>query len=447
MAKKAPIQLSDHFDYSTLTRFTIPSVLMMVISSVYSIVDGLFVSNFAGSDGFAAVNLMMPIAMMISCVGFMAGAGGSALVSKTLGEKEEYKAREQFSLIVYLIIALSLIVGILVFAFVPQIAAMMGAEGIIYNNCVIYGRILIAALPAFMLQILFQNFLVVAEKPQMGMTIAISSGVTNIVLDALFVAVFHWGVAGAAVATVLGQVIGGIVPLGYFLLKKNHLLWFTKFHFRWETVKRTCVNGFSAFIGNASNSLVGIVFNLRLMDLMGSDGVVAYGVVMYVTYIVTGVFMGYSTGIAPVFSYNLGAQNTDEIKGLFKKSMVFMTVCAVVLVAFVHVFARQLAAIFVSYDSGLMALTSEAIRLYNISFLVAGLNIFAAAFFAALNNGVVSSILSLSRTLVFTLGCLFILPAVIGNNGIWLSVTFAEVFSVLLAGYYIMKNKGKYQYL
>lgn len=447
MARQAPVQLSDHFDYRTLIRFTIPSVLMMVISSVYSIVDGLFVSNFAGSDGFAAVNLMMPIAMMISCIGFMAGAGGSALISKTLGEQKEEQAREQFSLIIYLIIGFSLVIGITVFLLVPHIARMMGAEGAIYDNCVIYGRILISALPAFMLQILFQNFLVVAEKPQMGMVIAISSGVTNIVLDALFIAVLKWGVAGAAVATMLGQTIGGIVPLGYFLLKKNHLLWFTKFKFRWETLKRTCINGFSALIGNASNSLVGIVFNLRLMELMGSDGVVAYGVVMYVTYIVTGVFMGYSTGIAPVFSYNLGSGNAEEIKGLLKRSLVSIAVSALVLVAFVQIFARGLAAIFVSYDENLMILTTTAIRLFNISFLVAGFNIFAAAFFAALNNGMVSSILSLSRTLVFTLGCLFILPVVIGNNGIWLSVTFAEVFSVLVAGYYVVKNREKYQYL
>ena len=443
---KAPIQLSDHFDYPTLIRFTIPSVLMMVISSVYSIVDGLFVSNFAGSDGFAAVNLMMPIAMMISCIGFMAGAGGSALISKTLGEGDNEKAREQFSLIIYLIIGFSLVIGILVFLFVPQIAAMMGAEGAIYDNCVIYGRILIAALPAFMLQILFQNFLVVAEKPQMGMVIAISSGVTNIVLDALFIAVFKWGVAGAAVATMLGQTIGGLVPLGYFMLKKNHLLWFTKCKFSMETVKRTCINGFSAFISNASNSLVGIVFNLRLMDLMGSDGVVAYGVVMYVTYIVTGVFMGYSTGIAPVFSFNLGAQNTDEIKGLFKKSVISIASSAVVLVAAVIVFARLLAAIFVSYDEGLMTLTTEAIRLYTISFIICGFNIFAASFFAALNNGGVSSVLSLTRTLLFQLGCLYILPAIIGNNGIWLSVTVAEVLSLIVALYYVIKNRNRYGY-
>lgn len=438
------IRLSDHFDYRTLMHFTIPSILMMVISSVYSIVDGLFVSNFAGSDGFAAVNLMMPIAMMISCIGFMAGAGGSALISKTLGERKEDEARAQFSLIIYLIIGLSLLIGVAIFIFVPQIAALMGAEGVIYDNCVIYGRILIAALPAFMLQILFQNFLVVAERPKMGMTIAISSGVTNIVLDALFIAVFKWGVAGAALATMLGQVSGGLVPLGYFILKKNHLLWFTRARFSLDTIKNTCVNGFSAFINNASMSLIGIVFNLRLMSLIGSDGVVAYGVVMYVNYIVSGVFMGYSTGIAPVFSFNLGAENKEEIHGLFERSLVVLGTSAVVLTTLVMVFARELAAIFVSYDEGLMVLTTGALRMYNLSSLVSGFNIFAAAFFAALNNGKVSSILSLTRTLVFQLGWLFLLPMLIGSSGIWLSVLPAELFALAVALRYTIRNRKGY---
>lgn len=440
------IQLSDHFDYKTLLRFTIPSVLMMVFSSVYSIVDGLFVSNFSGSDGFAAVNLIMPIAMMISCIGFMAGAGGSALISKTLGEQKEKEAREQFSLIIYLILTLSVVIGAVVFFFIPQISGLMGADGVIYDNCVIYGRILIAALPAFLLQVIFQNFLVVAEKPQMGLAIAISSGVTNIILDALFIAVFKWGVAGAAIATVTGQIIGGLFPLFYFVFKKNHLLWFVKVKFNLDTVKKTVSNGMSSFISNASASLVGIVFNLQLMNLIGSDGVVAYGVVMYVNYIVSGVYMGYSTGIAPVFSYNLGAKNYDEIKGLFKKSLMVITVSSVILTALVMLSARVLSAIFVSYDAGLMDLTTTAIRLYNLSFLICGFNLFSASFFAALNNGVVSSTLSLTRTLVFQMGAVFLLPVMIGNNGIWLSVVFAELLSIIVAIIFLKGNAKKYLY-
>lgn len=438
------IQLSDHFNYKTLLRFTVPSILMMVISSVYSIVDGLFVSNFAGSDGFAAINLIMPIAMMISCVGFMAGAGGSALISKTLGEKQESTAREQFSLIVYLIVGFSVAIGAAVFFFIPQIARLMGAQGAVYAQCVIYGRILIAALPAFMLQILFQNFLVVAERPQMGMVIAISSGVVNILFDALFVAVFKWGVAGAAIATVMGQMIGGLVPLFYFMAKKNKLLWFVKTKWNGNTIKRTAVNGFSAFISNASSSLIGIVFNLRLMALIGSDGVVAYGVVMYVNYIVSGVFMGYSTGIAPVFSFNLGAGNTGEIKGLLKRSLTVITASSLGLFALVMLLARLLAAIFVSYDDSLMQLTTQAIRLYGLSFLVCGYNYFAAAFFAALNNGVVSSILSLTRTLVFQMSMIFLLPALMGNRGIWLSVLAAELLSAIASAFFIAGNRKKY---
>ena len=440
------IQLSDHFDYKTLLRFTIPSVLMMVFSSVYSIVDGLFVSNFSGSDGFAAVNLIMPIAMMISCIGFMAGAGGSALISKTLGEQKEKEAREQFSLIIYLILTLSVVIGAVVFFFIPQISGLMGADGVIYDNCVIYGRILIAALPAFLLQVIFQNFLVVAEKPQMGLAIAISSGVTNIILDALFIAVFKWGVAGAAIATVTGQIIGGLFPLFYFVFKKNHLLWFVKVKFNLDTVKKTVSNGMSSFISNASASLVGIVFNLQLMNLIGSDGVVAYGVVMYVNYIVGGVYMGYSTGIAPVFSYNLGAKNYDEIKGLFKKSLMVITVSSVILTALVMLSARVLSAIFVSYDAGLMDLTTTAIRLYNLSFLICGFNLFSASFFAALNNGVVSSTLSLTRTLVFQMGAVFLLPVMIGNNGIWLSVVVAELLSIIVAIIFLKDNAKKYLY-
>jgi len=293
---------------------------------------------------------------------------------------------------------------------------------------------------------LFQNFLVVAEKPQMGLAIAISSGVTNIALDALFIAAFKWGVAGAAIATVTGQIIGGLVPLLYFVFKKNHLLWFVKVRFNLDTVKKTVSNGMSSFISNASASLIGIVFNLQLMKLIGSDGVVAYGVVMYVNYIVSGVYMGYSTGIAPVFSFNLGAKNHTEIKGLFRKSLVVLSVSSVVLTILVMLCARVLASIFVSYDVGLMDLTTTAIKLYTLSFLICGFNLFSAAFFAALNNGVVSSALSLTRTLVFQLSAVFILPMLIGNNGIWLSVVLAEILSVITAIIFLKVNSKKYQY-
>ena len=280
----------------------------------------------------------------------------------------------------------------------------------------------------------------------MGMVIAISSGVVNVIFDALFVAAFRWGVAGAAIATVMGQVVGGIVPLVYFIMKKNNLLWFVKAKWNGGTIKKVITNGFSAFISNASASLIGIVFNLRLMALIGSDGVVAYGVVMYVNYIVSGVFMGYSTGIAPVFSYNLGAKIYDEIKGVFKKSLSVISVFSVALSVLVMIFARALAAIFVSYDDGLMTLTTEAIRLYALSFFVCGFNYFAASFFAALNNGAVSSVLSLTRTLVFQMAMVFVLPMLIGAGGIWLSVLVAEILAVIVAFLFALKNRKKYMY-
>ena len=438
------IQLSDHFDYGRLLRFTVPSIMMMVISSVYSIVDGLFISNFAGSDAFAAVNLIMPVTMLVSCIGFMAGTGGSALISKTFGEKRENDARDQFSLIIYVVLTLAVVIGTVVFIFTPVIPDVMGAEGEIKKNCIIYGRILVPALPFFMLQILFQNFLVVAERPKMGMVIAISSGVTNIVLDALFVAVFKWGVAGAAAATVIGQSIGGIIPLMYFILKKNHLLWFTKAKWNGFTIKKTVTNGFADFINNASASLVGIVFNKVLMDRIGADGVVAYGVVMYVNYIATGVFMGYSVGIAPVFGYNLGAKRFDEIKSLFWKSLTVLAAFAVVLTILIKIFAGGLASIFVSYDAGLMALTTNAIRLYSWSFLLCWFNIFTAAMFVALNNGPVSSTLSFTRTLVFQIGSVFLLPMLLGESGIWLSMSAAEILSVAVSMLFVVSNRKRY---
>lgn len=443
---KGTIKLSDHFDYKRLLRFTVPSVLMMLISSIYSIVDGLFISNYAGRDGFAAVNLIMPVTMLVSCVGFMAGTGGSALISKTLGEKRNDEARDQFSLIIYLILIFSVTIGILVFIFVPLIPDLMGVDEVIRNNCIIYGRILIPALPFFMLQILFQNFLVVAERPKMGMMIAISSGVTNIILDALFVAYFRWGVAGAAAATVIGQSIGGIIPLVYFILKRNHLLWFARFKWNSRTLRDTISNGFADFINNASVSIIGIVFNKRLMTLIGSDGVVAYGIVMYVNYIATGIYMGYSVGIAPVFGYNLGAANQAEIKNLLKKSLIVLSLSSVFLLFTIEASAGGLASVFVSYSNVLMDLTTKAIRIYAWSFLICWFNIFTAAMFVALNNGKVSGTLSFIRTFVFQLMAVIFIPLVLGSDGIWLSITIAETLAAICSLAALFRNRKKYFY-
>ncbi len=444
--EKAGIKLSDHFDYGRLLKFTIPSILMMVISSVYSIVDGLFISNYAGSDAFAAVNLVMPVTMLLSCVGFMAGTGGSALISKTLGEGDKDGARKQFSLIIYCTIAFAVIMGIIVFIFVPLIPAVMGTDEIIRNDCIIYGRILTPALPFFMLQILFQNFLVVAEKPKMGMVIAISSGITNIMLDALFVAVFKWGVGGAAAATVIGQSIGGIIPLAYFIMKRNHLLHFMPFEWNFMTIKRTIINGFADFINNASASVIGIAFNKVLMERLGAAGVVAYGIVMYVNYIAVGIYMGYSVGIAPVYGYNLGAKRFGEIKSLFRKSITFLAVTALLLTLLVKALAGIMASVFVGYDDMLTELTSHAIALYSWSFILCWFNIFVAAMFVALNNGRASSILSFTRTLILQLGMVIILPHIIGADGIWLSITFAECIAAIITGVVLANNRKGYGY-
>lgn len=441
------IKLSDQFTYKKLLRFTLPSVAMMLISSVYSIFDGLFVSNFVGSDAFAAVNLIMPLAMLLSCFGFMAGAGGSALVSKTIGEKKEGLAREYFSLIIYLVMILSVIISVVVFIFIPQIVSLLGAEGAIYDYGITYGRILIVALPAFILQNCFQNFLVVGEKPQMGMAIAISAGVTDTILNILFVCVLEFGIAGAAASTVIGQTIGGIVPFIYFLKRKNRLLWFTKTKLHIKALGKVASNGISSFLTNISTSIIGVIYNLRLIHLIGSDGVVAYGVILYVTFIFASVFIGFSNGIAPVFSYNFGAKNNDEIRSLFKKSITFICVAAALLTALPILFAKPLASIFVSYDDSLLSLTTHAMKQYSISFLFYGFSMFGAAFFAALNDGMVSGTISFARTLIFPITAIYLLPILMGTDGIWFAVVAAEAFATAVTGIFIWHNREKYQYM
>lgn len=444
--KKQEISLSDHFTYPVLIRFTLPSMLMMVVASVYSIVDGFFVSNFVGSDAFAAVNLVMPLCMLVTCPVFLLSTGGSALISKTLGEKKEPLAREYFSLLVYLTTGIGLVLAVPVLLLTPQLVTLLGAEGEIYTQAITYARILIVALPAYMLQILFQSFLVVAEKPNLGMVVSVISGVTNVVFDALFIIVFQWGIAGAAIATVMGQVFGGLYPVVYFLRRKNRLLWFTKTRFYGKALRWASVNGIANFVENVSASLLGVVYNWQLMQLLGSDGVVVYGVLMYINYIVTGVYLGYSIGIAPVFSFHYGAGNTEENRGLFKRSLIFLGAASLLLTALVLLLARPLAACFVSYDEGLMTLSVAALREYGVGFLLMGFNMFAAAFFSALGNGGTSALLSTVRTLVFQIGCVFAVPALLGRDLIWLAIPVAEALTLVLTVICFARNRGKYAY-
>ena len=440
------IQLSDHFSYSKLIKFTLPTIAMMIFTSIYGVVDGVFVSNCVGSDAFAAVNLIMPIIMILGSVGFMIGTGGSAIVSKTLGEGKKEKANEYFSMLVYLCVVSGVILSVIGIIFTGPIAVLLGAKGSIAKDCVTYGRTVFFMLTGLFLQNAFQSFLVVAEKPKLGLFVTLLAGFTNMFLDFLFVYVLRFGVFGAALATGISQFVGSVIPIIYFAGGKNNVLKLTKCRFNKDIIIKTCINGSSEMVTNMSMSLVNILYNMQLMKYIGTNGVVAYGIIMYVGFIFVGTYMGYAVGSAPVISYHYGAGNKDELKNLFKRSLTIIIVSSVVMTLIAEIIAGYLAGIFVSYDKELLELTTEAIRIYAVSYLISGVNIFASSFFTALNNGVVSAVISFMRMFVFQIVMILLLPVVLGISGIWTAVIAAEVLSVVISVMFLVKNRKKYSY-
>lgn len=440
------IQLSDHFTYKKLLLFTLPSVSMMIFTSIYGVVDGYFVSNFVGKTPFAAVNFIMPFLMILGSFGFMFGTGGSALVSKTMGQGKSEKANQLFSEITYVSIGVGIVIAAFGIAFIRPIAAFLGARGELLEYCVIYGKIILAATPFFMLQMEFQSFFVTAEKPQMGLFTTILSGCTNMLLDALFIAVFKWGVVGAALATALSQAVGGIVPIIYFACKNSSLLRLTKCTLDGKAILKTCTNGSSELMSNASMSLVGMLYNVQLMKYAGENGVAAYGVMMYVCMIFIAVFIGYSIGTAPIIGYHYGAQNHNELKSILKKSLILMLIISVCMLALGILLAKPLGLLFVGYNEDVLNLTVSGFKIFSLQFLFCGIAIFGSGFFTALNNGLISAFISFLRTLVFQLAAVLTLPLIFDVNGIWLSNVIAEVMAAMLTIIFIVANKKKYKY-
>ena len=444
---KQPIRLSDHFSYSKLLRFTLPSICMMVFTSIYGVVDGLFVSNFAGKTPFAAVNLVMPFIMILGGMGFMIGTGGTALVSKLMGEGKKDEANSTFSMMVLFTLLLGIVLSAVGFLTMRPVSYFLGATDAMIDDCVLYGRIVTGFTFAFMLQNVFQSFFIAAEKPRLGLIVTVAAGVTNMVLDALFIAVFNWGVAGAAIATGLSQCVGGVLPLIYFLRPNGSLLRMRPTFLRLRPILQACGNGSSELMSNISSSLVGMLYNFQLMHLIGEDGVSAYGVLMYVQFIFVAIFIGYSIGCAPVVSFHFGAQNHSELKSLLRKSTLLMASGGVLLTIAARLLAAPLARLFVGYDAGLFELTSHAFRLFSWSFLLAGFNIFASGFFTALNNGAISAAISFLRTLVFQTASVLILPLLLDVDGIWWAITVAEMFAFLISLMFLYLKRNKYHYL
>lgn len=440
------IQLSDHFTYQRLLRFTMPSIVMMIFTSIYGVVDGIFVSNFVGKTPFAAVNFIMPFLMILGTAGFMFGTGGSALVSMTMGEGKRERANRLFSLIIYVSLGLSVVIAVLAFVFLRPVAAFLGAEGAMLENCVLYGRINIAALPAYVLQMEFQSFFVTAEKPQLGLASTVASGVTNMVLDAVFVGLLRWGLTGAAAATGLSQLIGAVIPMVYFSRENTSLLRLGGTSFDGKALLRTCTNGSSELMSNISMSLVSMLYNIQLLKYAGENGVAAYGTMMYVNLIFLAIFIGYSIGTAPVIGYHYGAAHHDELKSLLRKSYVILAVSSVGMLALAQALAGPLARIFVSYDRELLALTVRGFRIFAFSFLFAGVSIFGSSFFTALNNGLVSASISFLRTLVFQTGAVLLLPLVWKTDGIWASIVAAELVACIVTLIFTAAKRKQYHY-
>ena len=441
------IQLSEHFTYKKIFRFALPSIVMMVFTSIYGVVDGTFVSNFVGKTPFAAVNLVWPFLMILGAFGFMIGTGGSALVAKTLGENKKEDANRYFTMLITLVVILGVLLTIIGLIVLSPLSSALGASGQMLEDCVTYGRTLMIFNTAFMLQSVFQSLFITAEKPRLGLIMTVAAGLTNMVLDALFIAVFKWGLVGAALASGLSQCIGGILPLIYFLSSKNDTpLKFVKTKMEGKVLLKACANGASELMTTVSSSLVSMLYNFQLMRLAGQNGIAAYGAVMYVEFAFIAVFIGYSIGTAPIVSYHYGSENHNEVKNMLQKSFKIMSILGITMMVLAQILASPLAKVFVGYDKQLFDMTVHGFRLFSFYFILAGINIYASSFFTALNNGMISAIISFSRTLGFETLAVIILPIFLQLDGVWLAITVAEICAFVISISFLIAKKEKYHY-
>ncbi len=441
------IELNEHFTYKKLIRFTLPSILMMIFTSIYGVVDGFFVSNYVGAEAFASVNLIMPVIIILSAVGFMIGTGGNALVAMTLGQHDERRANEIFSMLIYILIFLGICLSIAMAVFMPKMARILGATDIMIDDCVIYGRISMVSLTFFMLQTSFQSFMVTAARPHFGLYITIAAGVTNMVLDLVFVGILGFGVAGAAWATVASEIVGGSVPLIYFIIPNKSKLNLVKAGFKFRHLIKVLSNGASEFMTIISSSFVNMLYNLQLMKIAGEKGVASFGVIMYINFIFTGVLFGYAFGSSSIVSYHYGAGNYKELRSLFSKSIKIIGIASLISFASAQLFAIPLIKIFFSYSDELIHMTTHGFRIYSIAYLMIGFNGYASSLFTALNNGRVSATIAFGRTLVFQVASILILPRIFGLAGIFSSIIVAEFLAIMVSMFFINKYKNEYHYL
>ncbi|MBQ6784696.1 MAG: MATE family efflux transporter, partial [Clostridia bacterium] len=429
-----------------LLRFALPSIVMMIFTSFYGVIDGIFVSNFTGSTAFASLNLVWPYIMILGGVGFILGVGGTALVSYQMGTGDRKLANRTFSLIVYTAIAVGLLLTLVGELTLAPVCRLMGASEAMLPHCIAYGRIMLLGIIPFTLQNMFQSFLVAAEKPRLGLWVTVAAGITNIVLDYLFMGPFHWGVVGAAWATMLSECVGGLIPLLYFCFPNSSLYRLGKTRWNGAALRQTCWNGLSEFVTNISMSVVNMLYNLQLMKYIGEDGVAAYGVIQYVAFFFVAIYIGYSMGTAPIVSYHYGAENYDELKNLFRKGLGFITVAALTMITLSQTLANVVAGIFVGYDAELTALTAHAFRIYSLAFLMSGFNIYGSDFFTALNNGKISAAISFIRTILLEMSAVMLLPLAFGVDGIWSALPIAEALALIVTVQFLIRKRHVYHY-
>lgn len=446
MRERVAVQISDHFTYKKLFRFVLPSIVMMIVTSIYGVVDGLFISNFVGITPFAAVNIIMPFIMILGGMGFMIGTGGTALVSKIIGEGDREKANRYFTMVVLFAVILGLVLTAVGIAVMRPVARLLGANEEMLETSVLYGRIVVGFTTFYMLQNIFQSFLAAAEKPKLGLAVTAIAGAANAALDALFMVAFRWGVAGAAVATGIGQVLGGAIPLVYFARKNNSLLRFTRTKLEIKPILNACANGSSELLTNVASSIVSMLYNKQLMNFLDKDGVAAYGVLMYVQLIFLAIEIGYTIGSAPIVGYNFGMGNRGELKSVFKKSIFVMAVSGVVLSGLAQALAVPLAKLFSGGDDELCRLTVHAFRLFSFAFILSGIGIYSTGFFTALNNGLISAILALLRSVAFQVLFVFLLPYLFGVDGIWWAMFATEACAAIAAVVFFIAYRKKYGY-
>ena len=419
---------------------------MMLFTSMYGVVDGLYLSHFSGKEAFAAITLIIPLPLLIGAWAYMIGAGGSAVIAKAIASDRQKDANEYFSFLVLISVLGSILLAGIGEIFLEPCAKLLGANDEMLPFCMTYGRILIAAVPLYVLQNVFQSFLTVAEHPKIGLAINLVSAFLNMALNFVFIRITNEVVTAVALATVVSQFVGGITPFVFFVRSKSTTLRFGRPHMPMSLLGPVFANGVSEFVSEIFHPLASVMYNYKLMELTGLNGVAAYGVLMNVGFLFGSVFLGFAVGSAPLFTYKYEREDHDELHSLFIKSTISVVLMGFLLYGVACMIEGPFAAEFFGGDELLITMTEEAFALHSLSYMVMGLAVFASAFFTAIHDSRVSFLISFLRTLLFEVLAILLLPMLFDLNGVWAASLTSEVLTLLVTVGLLISKKEKYQY-